>query len=136
MNKELLGFLFKLFLLTITLYFTCEFALKSNNMNTHISVVSVIAVAVIVCILFLIFRCQKTEGISVRQSIDTFFTRDLFDFILKVILITITIYFICDFAEKSPTMNTRTSIISVMVLTIIVCVMFLIFRKDTSPSAN
>lgn len=135
MNKELLNFLFKLFLLTITLYFTCEFALKSNNMNTHISVLTVIVVAVIVCVLFLIFRSNPTKGTSEGGTSNKILTKDLFDFVLKVLLISITIYFICDFAERATTMNTRTSIISVVVLTVLVCGLFLIFRKDTSPSS-
>jgi hypothetical protein len=133
MNKELLGFLFKLFLLTITLYFTCEFALKSNNINTHISILTVIAVSIVVCVIFLIYRSNKSTGISRAQSSNSIFTKDLFDFILKVLLISITIYFICDFAENAKTMNTRNSILSIIGLTILVCVLFLVFRKEKSP---
>ena len=136
MNKELLNFLFKLFLLTITLYFTCEFALKSNHINTHISILTVIIVAVVVCVLFLIFRSNSTIGISEGESNNKIFTKDLFDFILKVLLISITIYFICDFAERANTMNTRTSVISIIGLTILVCVIFLIFRKKDSSSSS
>lgn len=136
MNKELLGFLFKLFLLSITLYFTCEFALKSKNMNTHISIITVIAVTIIVCVLFLVFGCKKSSSdtglLEGGSNNHKFLNKDLFDFVLKVLLISVTIYFICDFAEKATTMNTRISIISVMILTIIICVLFLFFKKDSS----
>lgn len=129
MNKELLGFLFKVFLLTLTLYFTCEFALQSSNMNTHISIVTLIVVTILVCVTFIIFRCRDNNGETTSSGHGR---KDLFDFVLKVFLLTITIYFICDFAEKATTMNTRLSVISVMIIAILVCVLFLFIR--TKPS--
>ena len=95
--KDLYGFVFKLLLLCVTLYFTCEFALNSKTINTRTGIFSLIGLTILVCIVFWFFRCNPEGEISAKNKP----RKDILDFVLKLLLLSITIYFICDFAEKS-----------------------------------
>lgn len=123
--KDLYGFVFKLLLLCVTLYFTCEFALNSKTINTRTGIFSLIGLTILVCIVFWFFRCNPEGEISAKNKP----RKDILDFVLKLLLLSITIYFICDFAEKSKHMNSKFSLTVIVILTIFVCALYLNVKR-------
>ncbi len=55
-------------------------------------------------------------------------SREIFDFVLKLLLFSVTLYFICDFADKAQTINTHYSISAIMILTVVGGISFLLIR--------
>jgi len=59
--------------------------------------------------------------------------QEILHFIFKLFTFIITLYFICDFVQKTDSIDTHISIGIIIVITIIVCIIFVLIRCKKQP---